>query len=202
MSAVEERLRRYAGLVEKWSGKINLVSKGDLAQLWDRHVQDSLSLVAHIPDGISHAIDLGSGAGFPGLVLAIATGISFTLIESDTRKAAFLMEAARATGAPVKVINARIEAAKPEAAALITARALAPLDKLLGLARPHLAEGGVCLFPKGRTAEVELTEAKPFWHMEVERFLSPLDAQSCILKVSHIRHVGHPEQTPAHHRHR
>lgn len=202
MSTAEERLRRYAGLVEKWSGRINLVSKGDLAQLWERHVQDSLSLVAHIPDGVSHAIDLGSGAGFPGLVLAIATGISFTLIESDTRKAAFLLEAARATGAPVKVINARIEAAHPEPAALITARALAPLDKLLGLALPHLADGGVCLFPKGRTAEVELTEAKPFWHMEVERFLSPLDAQSCILKVSQIRHVGHPEQTPAHHRHR
>jgi 16S rRNA (guanine527-N7)-methyltransferase len=202
VSGVEERLRRYAGLVEKWSGKINLVSKGDLAQLWDRHVQDSLSLKAHIPAGVRRAIDLGSGAGFPGLVLAIATGITFTLIESDTRKAAFLLEAARETGAPVQVINARIEAAKPEPAALITARALAPLDKLLALALPHLAESGVCLFPKGRTAEVELTAAKPFWHMEVERFLSPLDAQSCILKVSQIRHVGPSEQTPAHHRHR
>ena len=149
-----------------------------------------LSLVPHIPAGVTRAIDLGSGAGFPGMVLAIATGIEFTLIESDTRKAAFLMEAARATGAPVKVLNTRIELAKTVPAPLVTARALAPLDKLLGLALPHLAENGVCLFPKGRTAEDELTAAKGLWHMTVERILSPLDRQASILKVNDLRHVG------------
>jgi len=195
----EVLLRQFAGLVEKWSPKINLVSKGDLALVWERHVQDSLSLVAHIPEGVTRAIDLGSGAGFPGMVLAIATGIEFTLIESDTRKAAFLMEAARATGAPVKVLNTRIELAKTVPAPLVTARALAPLDKLLGLALPHLAENGVCLFPKGRTAEDELTVAKGLWHMTVERILSPLDRQASILKVNDLRHVG-TEQTPPHHR--
>jgi 16S rRNA (guanine527-N7)-methyltransferase len=195
----EVLLRQFAGLVEKWSPKINLVSKGDLALVWERHVQDSLSLVPHIPKGVARAIDLGSGAGFPGMVLAIATGIEFTLIESDTRKAAFLMEAARATGAPVKVLNTRIELAKTVPAPLVTARALAPLDKLLGLALPHLAENGVCLFPKGRTAEDELTVAKGLWHMTVERILSPLDRQASILKVNDLRHVG-TEQTPPHHR--
>jgi 16S rRNA (guanine527-N7)-methyltransferase len=194
------RLRQFAGLVEKWSVKINLVSKGDLAHIWERHVQDSLSLVPHIPAGVTRAIDLGSGAGFPGLVLAIATGIEFTLIESDTRKAVFLREAARETGAPVQVIHGRIEGAKVAPAALVTARALAPLEKLIALALPHLAENGVCLFPKGRMAEVELTAAKGFWHMAVERFESPLDSQSSILKVSQIRHVGAAEQAPAHHR--
>jgi 16S rRNA (guanine527-N7)-methyltransferase len=186
----EAVLRQYAALVEKWSAKINLVSRNDVPHIWERHVRDSLELVPHIPEGVTRAIDLGSGAGFPGMVLAIASGIEFTLIESDTRKAAFLMEAARATGAPVKVINTRIEAAKTTPAMLVTARALAPLDKLIGLALPHLADEGVCLFPKGRNAEVELTGARALWHMKVERILSPLDAQACILKVSQIRHVG------------
>jgi 16S rRNA (guanine527-N7)-methyltransferase len=90
----------------------------------------------------------------------------------------------------VKVLNTRIEAAKTVPAPLVTARALAPLDKLLGLAAPHLAENGVCLFPKGRTAEVELTAARAVWHMDVERYFSSQDEQACILKVSQIRHVG------------
>jgi len=184
----EARLRQFAALVEKWSAKINLVSKGDLGQLWERHVQDSLTLLPHIPAGTDRAIDLGSGAGFPGLVLAIATGIEFTLIESDTRKAAFLMEAARLTGAPAKIINSRIELAKTTPARLVTARALAPLDKLLALAKPHLAEGGVCLFPKGPAVELELTAASAFWHMQVERF--PAAEQKTILKVSALAHAG------------
>ena len=198
----EARLRLFASLVEKWSAKINLVSRADLPVLWTRHVQDSLELLPHIPQGITRAIDLGSGAGFPGIVLAIATDIPFTLIESDTRKAAFLTEAARQTNAPVKVINARIEGAKVERAALITARALAPLEKLLGLAAPHLAENGVCLFPKGPGVEVELTVASALWHMEVERFFPPSADQKSILKVSRIRHVGQNQTPPADHRDR
>ncbi len=186
----EARLRQFAGMVERWSAKINLVSKRDLPLLWERHVQDSLTLLPHMPEGVTRAIDLGSGAGFPGIVLAIATGIHFTLIESDTRKAAFLMEAARSTEAPVTVINARIEAAKTAPAMLVTARALAPLEKLLGWALPHLAADGICLFPKGPGAEAELTAAKALWHMDVNRFSSPLAGEKCILKVSQIRHVG------------
>jgi len=184
----EARLRQFAALVEKWSAKINLVSAGDLADLWERHIQDSLTLLPHIPPGLDRAIDLGSGAGFPGLVLAIATDIEFTLIESDTRKCAFLMEAARATRTSAKIVHGRIEAAKTTPAMLVTARALAPLDKLLGLAKPHLAEGGICLFPKGPGAQAELTAAKPFWHMAVEIF--PGASQKNILKVSGLRHAG------------
>ncbi len=186
----EAKLRQFAALVEKWSPKINLVSRGDLAVVWERHVQDCLALVPHIPARTARAIDLGSGAGFPGLVLAIATGIPFILIESDTRKAAFLLEAARATAAPVKVINSRIEVAKAEPAPLITARALAPLEKLLGLAAPFLAPNGICLFPKGPGAEIELTAAKPFWHMNIEAFAYGPAPQKTILKVSDLRHAG------------
>ncbi len=191
----EARLRQFCALVEKWSPRINLVARSELTNLWDRHVQDSLAMIAHMPKDINRAIDLGSGAGFPGLVLAIASGVHFTLIESDTRKAVFLLEAARQTAAPVKILNCRIEAAKTEPAALVTARALAPLDKLLGLAAPHLAPGGICLFPKGPGVELELTAAKPFWHMQVQRFSTP-EAGRCILKVSGLRHVGTDQAAP------
>jgi 16S rRNA (guanine527-N7)-methyltransferase len=186
----DARLRLFLSLVEKWSPKINLISKSDMPHIWERHVQDSLRLLPHIPAGAQRAIDLGSGAGFPGLVLCIATGIPFDLVESDSRKAAFLMEAARQTAAPAKIHNVRIEAAKLAPATLITARALAPLEKLLGLACPHLAPGGICLFPKGRTAADELTLAAPLWHMDTECITDPAWGDSCILKVSQIRHAG------------
>lgn len=185
----EEKLRQFTALVEKWSPKINLVSKADLAHLWDRHVQDSLRLVPYIPAGTNRAIDIGSGAGFPGMVLAIVTGIPFDLVESDIRKATFLREAVRITGAPAKIHNMRIEALELEPAPLVTARALAPLDKLLGLAAPLLAPDGVCLFPKGRNWETELTAAKTLWHMQAEHISAPGWGESCILKVSQIRHA-------------
>lgn len=186
----EEKLRAFADLVLKWSPKINLVSKADLNHVWDRHIQDSLRLLPYLPKNLDRAIDLGSGGGFPGMVLCIASGIPFEMIESDSRKAAFLMEAARQTGAPAKIHNCRIEAARVEPATLITARALAPLDKLLGLAAPLLKPEGFCLFPKGKGVEVELTLAAPLWHMETDHISAPDWGESCILKVSQIRHAG------------
>ena len=186
----EAKLRDFAALVSKWSPKINLVSKSDQNHIWERHVQDSLRLLPYIPKNTIRAIDLGSGAGFPGLVLCIATDIPFDLIESDSRKAAFLMEAARLTGAPAKIHNCRIESAPVKPAPLITARALAPLEKLLGLAAPLLTPEGFCLFPKGRGTEDELTLATPLWHTNIERLSAPGWGESCILKVSQIRHAG------------
>ncbi|WP_298284608.1 16S rRNA (guanine(527)-N(7))-methyltransferase RsmG [Acidocella sp.] len=185
----EPKLRLFADLVAKWSPRINLISKSDLPHLWERHIQDSLRLLPFLPPDLERAIDLGSGAGFPGLVLCIQTNIPFDLVESDARKAAFLLEAARQTGAPAKIHNCRIEAAKLAPARLVTARALAPLDKLLGLAAPLLTQDGFCLFPKGRTAADELTAAARLWHMNHERLASSDDA-SCILKLSEIRHAG------------
>jgi 16S rRNA (guanine527-N7)-methyltransferase len=166
---VETRLRAYAALLARWNRRINLIARGDEGQIWDRHVQDSLRLVPLIPPGIDRAIDLGSGAGLPGLVLAVATGIPFDLVEADRRKAAFLLEAQRVTGAAVRVHPARIEELKLPPAPLVTARALAPLPALLGLASPLLAPSGLCLFPKGQRVGEELEAARRDWRFGLER---------------------------------
>lgn len=165
-----DRLRAYAALLHTWTQRINLVSTGDAAQIWERHVADSLRLVPLVPVGTARGIDLGSGAGLPGLVLAVATGVPFDLVEADRRKAAFLGEAARVTGAPVRVHAARIEVCGLAPAPLVTARALAPLPRLLALCAPLLAPGGTLLLPKGLRAEEELAAAhSEGWRFELRR---------------------------------
>jgi 16S rRNA (guanine527-N7)-methyltransferase len=186
-----EKLATYVDLLLRWTRTINLISPHDVEDVWQRHVLDCLQLAAHIPNGVSHAIDLGSGAGLPGLVLALATGRTFHLIEADRRKAAFLREAARKTGAPVVLHPIRIEVADPPPAPLVTARAVAPLPTLLTWAHPFLQPGGICLFLKGRTVEDELTTARAGWHMRVSRTASNTDQAASILRISEIGRVGH-----------
>lgn len=181
-----DKLDSFATLVLTWNRTVNLVSRHDEAHLRDRHIQDSLNLLPYLPPSFDRAIDLGSGGGFPGIVLAIATGKPFDLVEADKRKAAFLREAARITAAPVQVHAQRIEALALPPAPLITARALAPLTTLLAWSAPLLAPGGVCVFPKGRTAEDELTQARTQWHMTAETWPSPLDPNARILRLSEI----------------
>ncbi len=180
------RLEAFCDLLLKWNPRINLISRADEAQLWQRHVLDSLALVPLIAEPTGHAIDIGTGGGFPGLILAIATDVHFHLVESDQRKSAFLREAARVTATHVTLHPCRIEDAKLPPSLLITARALAPLPRLLDWVFPHLAEGGICLFPKGRTVDDELALARAQWRMRVERFPSPTDASSTILRLSEI----------------
>jgi len=184
-----ERLDAFAALLLRWNTRINLVSRADTGIIWERHIQDSLQLCPLVPTGLDRAIDLGSGAGFPGLILCIATGIPFDLIESDQRKAAFLREAARVTAAPAQVHACRIEAAKVFPARLVTARALAPLARLLGLAENLLAEDGICLFPKSEKAGQEITEALAKWTMKVEPHISDIDGSSVILRISEVKRV-------------
>ena len=167
--SAHERLRAYAALLATWTRRINLVSRADADQLWPRHIEDSLRLLPLIPPGTDRALDLGSGAGLPGLVLALASGVPFDLVEADRRKAAFLREAARLTGAPVAVHATRIEALPPGRWPLITARALAPLPALLRLAAPYLAPGGTLLFPKGARASEEIEAARQTWSFDLER---------------------------------
>lgn len=182
------RLDAYVMLLQKWTSAINLVSSGDRDALWTRHIQDSLRLTPLLPAGLDRAIDLGSGGGLPGLVLAIATGIPFDLVEADRRKAAFLREAASVTCAPVTVRCQRIEAGGLSPAGLVTARALAPLPRLLGYAYPLLRKGGACLFPKGADIEQELADCTG-WRMHVERFPAPADASSIVLRITQLAHA-------------
>ncbi len=156
-----DRLTVYAQVLRHWQRRINLVSPGTLDHLWTRHFADSARLVPWLPAAGGTVVDLGSGAGFPGLVLALLTPATVHLVESDRRKAAFLREAARQTGAPVTVHACRVEALPPLPADVVTARALAPLPRLLTLAAPWLTAGARGLFPKGRTAAEEVASLPP-----------------------------------------
>lgn len=180
------KLTSFVGLLTHWNQRINLVARNELDHIWDRHVRDSLQLIPLIPSGVDRAIDLGSGAGFPGLVLAIATGIRFDLIESDQRKSAFLREAIRETAAPATVHTARAETLSLPPAPLITVRALAPLPRLLDLIAPFLAPGGVALLPKGAGVRNELTDARRQWHMRVECLPSRTNADAVILRIGDL----------------
>ncbi len=182
----QQRLQAFADLLTRWNTRINLVARGDIPDVWERHVQDSLQLAEFMPASAASACDLGSGAGFPGLVLAIATSLRFTLIEADTRKAAFLREAARITGATVAIVNARIEDARLSPTDLVTARALAPLTKLLEFGSPLLHPGGTMLFLKGASAETEIAEAQRRWTMRVERHISRTSRDGVILRISEV----------------
>jgi 16S rRNA (guanine527-N7)-methyltransferase len=185
-------LDRFAELLLRWNRTVNLIARHDEDTLWDRHIADSLQLVPLIAPRPARAIDLGSGGGFPGLLLAIVAAIPVDLIEADQRKAAFLREAARITGAPASVHASRIEAARVPPAPLITARALAPLPDLLALAAPLLAPGGYCLFLKGVNADAELTAAAGEWHIHAERFPSRTAPGASILRISEIARVAAP----------
>jgi 16S rRNA (guanine527-N7)-methyltransferase len=189
------RLDRFAEILTRWNSRINLVSPRDLAHLWDRHIADSLQLAALIPPGARLA-DMGSGGGFPGLIIAMATDADVTLIESDQRKAAFLREAARAVGAHVTIVARRVEDADIAPVQVVTARALAALPQLLDWSTHFLAPDGFCLFLKGRNVEDELTAAAADWHMAVSRLPSRTNADGTILRLGDITRVRHSERAP------
>jgi 16S rRNA (guanine527-N7)-methyltransferase len=186
-----ERLSAYAALLAKWQPRINLVSTASLGDLWRRHMLDSAQLLPLLPPGTQSLADLGSGAGFPGLVLAILGVPDVHLVESDQRKCAFLAEAARAAGVRPTIHNQRIESMSGLSIAVVTARACAPLEKLLSYAQKFLWQDGKALFLKGAAVEEELTAARKLWHMEVERFPSASDPTGCILRIGQVRRAGH-----------
>ncbi|MGA0562004.1 16S rRNA (guanine(527)-N(7))-methyltransferase RsmG [Ancylobacter sp. VNQ12] len=170
----EDRLVAIIALLEKWQRTINLVAPASLPQVWTRHVADSLQLLP-LAGEARRWVDLGSGGGFPGLVVAAVLaerpGADVTLVESDTRKAAFLREAARIAELPATVLPARIEQVAPKIAAgveIVSARALAALPKLIDLAYPFLAQGATGLFLKGQDVDNELTETAKSWRIDAE----------------------------------
>ena len=183
----DARLRAFAELLLRWNASLNLIAARDAAVLWERHIADSLQLVPLMPQGVARGIDLGTGGGFPGLILAIASGVPFDLIESDRRKASFLRTAVLDTGAPATVHCCRIEDAALPPAALVTARALAPLPRLLPMAARLLTADGVCLLLKGAKAEDELAAASKDWAMNVERLPSATNPDGVVLRLSGLR---------------
>lgn len=177
------RFDAYAALLARWQARINLVGPSTLADVWTRHFLDSAQLLPLLPPDARTLVDLGSGAGFPGLVLAILGVPDVHLIESDGRKAAFLAEAARATGTQVRIHGRRIADVPAFSADVVTARALAPLAELVPMARRFLASGGVMLFAKGQSAEQELTASGPQSTLAVERFPSRTDPAATIFRL-------------------
>ena len=179
-------LTAYAELLAKWQPKINLVGPDTLPDVWHRHLADSAQLRSLVPATTKRLVDLGSGAGFPGLVLAILGVPDVHLVESDSRKAAFLREVIRVTGCAATVHVARAETLNSLNADVVSARALAPLVRLLPLATQHLVGGGICLFPKGKACEDELTEARKEWIMSARREASVTDPYASILIISEV----------------
>ena len=182
-------LKIYASLLEKWQARINLVGPKTIPDLWVRHIQDSAQLLDYLPapDKPRRLADFGSGAGFPGLVMAILRpDLDVHLVESDQRKGAFLRQVARETGASITLHTARIEALEPLQADIITARALASLDKLCGYAHPHLAESGFCNFLKGQNVDAELTDATKCWNFDMETHVSVTDPDARIVLVRNL----------------
>jgi 16S rRNA (guanine527-N7)-methyltransferase len=188
----EARLDRFIGVLRQWQQHTNLIATSTEPKLWTRHVADSLQLIALAPERRIWA-DLGSGAGFPGLVIACALadtpGAQVHLVESSTKKASFLREAAQASGAPAVVHAVRIEDFVRNAPAgidAVTARAVAPLAKLLTAAYPLLKRGVLGLFPKGQDVDAELTVAAKCWNIRTTLQPSLTNPASRIVIVSHI----------------
>lgn len=180
-----DRLERFVATLERWQKTTNLVSPETLAHVWTRHVADSAQLVALAPAAPRNWVDLGSGGGFPGLVVAAMLGdrTAVHLVESNGKKAAFLREAARAMGVAVTVHALRAEQFRLADAAVVSARALAPLPALLGLAAPLLKTGAVGLFPKGREAAAELTAAEKSWKFAASLHPSRTESEARVIRV-------------------
>ena len=189
-----KRLIRYEELLRQWQKAVNLVAPGTLNDVWSRHFADSAQLSRLVPLSAQSLMDMGAGGGFPGLVLAIVLAergpMRVTLVESDIRKAAFLREVARQTGTPVDILSARIEKSetrsKVQAVDVITARALAPLSRLLSLSAPYFAPGSVGLFLKGRDIQGEIVAAEAEWRFDLELVASVTDAEGRIAVVRNV----------------
>jgi 16S rRNA (guanine527-N7)-methyltransferase len=181
-----ERLEAYAALLVAWSARINLVGRATLEDLWRRHFLDSAQVLPLVPADTQSLADLGSGAGFPGLVLAILGVPGVELIEADSRKAAFLREAARVTGTDVAIRGCRIDAVPPHPVDVVTARGCAPLERLLPLAERLIGSTTTCLFLKGARAEEELTAVGKAWTMTVSRYPSRADPDGSVLLLQQV----------------
>lgn len=183
-------LQAFDAALNRWTAAINLIAPATAAQSWERHILDSAQLFTLTPPGARHWADLGSGGGLPGLVIAILardTPLSVTLVESDGRKCAFLRQQIAELGLDARVETARAEALAPLKADVVSARALAPMDRLLPMIARHLAPDGIAVLPKGRRWATELEAVQSGWSYELESLASAIDPESRILRMSQIR---------------
>jgi 16S rRNA (guanine527-N7)-methyltransferase len=176
-----DRLEAYGALLRRWSERVNLVGRNTLDDLWRRHFLDSAQLRLFMPNSAKMSMDLGSGAGFPGLVLAVLGVSGVELAEADQRKCAFLREAIRVTGAAAVLREGRAEAMPARAYDIVTARACAPLDRLLALAERFIGPRTRCLFLKGERAEEEIAVAREGWNMDISTRPSLADPRGVVL---------------------
>lgn len=190
----EQRLGGLCDLVVRWNKAINLVSKASAGQIWDRHVLDSAQTFSLAPPGARRWADLGSGAGFPGLVIAILAlelqpDLDLVLVESDIRKCVYLKEAIRELKINATVLSQRIEDLASLQADVVSARALAPLGVLCEYAHQHLTPSGTALFLKGATSAAELAEARKSWAFDVSEQPSKTDPAAAVLVMRSFQHV-------------
>ena len=188
----EKALEIYLDKVTRWNPKINLVSRATVFDLRTRHLLDSAQIFSHLPPTDTHWADLGSGGGFPGVVVAILArdprpDLRMTLVESDRRKATFLRMIAAELRLAVEVRAARVEDVPPLGAAIVSARALAPLVTLLDMAKRHLSPNGTALFLKGKSYREEIATARQTWHFDIEEVPSVTQDAAALLKIKDIR---------------
>jgi 16S rRNA (guanine527-N7)-methyltransferase len=182
----ELRLEAYEKLIIERNQTLSLISHTTERDIWVRHFLDSAQLMALIPDPGAALADIGTGAGFPGLVLAILGHANVHLIEHNIQKVEFLRHVVAELDLPVTIHPMKSEAMRPFPIGVLTARALKPLDQLIGLGRRLIRPDTACLFPKGRRAEEELQTARRRWRMTVERFASVTDPDSTIFRLTNV----------------
>jgi len=190
----QAKLSAFLDMVEKWNPRINLVSASSLPTAWTRHVLDSAQLWSLRPTSQGVWLDIGSGGGFPGIVMAIlaqaeAPDLQVKLVESDRRKSVFLSEAVRQLHLNATVHPVRIETLAAANAQIVSARALSALNGLMPMVAQHLAPGGTALFPKGQRYQAELADCAPHWTMTTEVVPSKIDPDGVVIKISDLRHV-------------
>ncbi|NDF12927.1 MAG: 16S rRNA (guanine(527)-N(7))-methyltransferase RsmG [Proteobacteria bacterium] len=185
-------LSQYVAMLLKWNKTLNLIGRSTVDDVWERHIDDSLQLLAHIPADAKNLVDFGSGAGLPAMVLALAGVPNVHMIESNYRKCAFLKEASRTLHAGATILHARIEEVDAFEADVITARAFASLTEIFAYAKPFLHEKTVMVLPKGETADREISEAEKKWKFEYEKVASTLAAKNgrgSILIINNVRPI-------------
>ncbi|MDB2519676.1 16S rRNA (guanine(527)-N(7))-methyltransferase RsmG [Planktomarina temperata] len=190
----EAQLNDFVALVEKWNPVINLIAKGSIPNIWSRHIEDSAQIIA-LAKLSDYWIDIGSGGGFPGIVVAIclkeiSPSTCVALVESDMRKATFLRQAAALLELNCEIHSSRIESLTIAPAATLSARALAPLPSLLDYAETLVEKDGVCLLMKGQTYQDELAAAQKSWSFEHDIVQSQTDSNAAVLKIRNIRRVA------------